>query len=95
MNYIREQVGGKKNRYKEEGYNLDLTYITPRMIAMAFPGSGFEKIYRNSVDDVQNFFLKHHGAKYMVVNLSGRDVDESKLTNVFSIDWEDHQAPTL
>ena len=31
----------------------------------------------------------------MVVNLSGRDVDESKLTNVVGIDWEDHQAPTL
>lgn len=40
MNYIREIVGGPKNRYKAEGYNLDLTYISSRIIAMAFPGSG-------------------------------------------------------
>ena len=40
MNFIREVVGGPKNRYKHDGYNLDLTYITKRIIAMAFPGSG-------------------------------------------------------
>jgi hypothetical protein len=37
MNLLREIVGGKKNRLKEGEFNLDLTYITPRMIAMAFP----------------------------------------------------------
>ena len=78
-------MGGHKNRYKEEGYNLDLTYITPRLIAMAFPGSGLEKLYRNSVDDVQEFLTKHHHHKYMIVNLSGREVDEKKLLNVLNI----------
>ena len=29
----------------------------------------------------------------MIMNLSGREVDESKLTNVHTYDWEDHQAP--
>jgi phosphatidylinositol-3,4,5-trisphosphate 3-phosphatase/dual-specificity protein phosphatase PTEN len=41
MNLLREYVGGPKNRYKDEKFNLDLTYITPRLIAMAFPASGF------------------------------------------------------
>lgn len=56
MDLLRELVGGPKNRYKEFGYNLDLTYITARVIAMAFPASGIEKLYRNSVDSIREFF---------------------------------------
>jgi hypothetical protein len=52
MDFLREIVGGPKNRYKRHGYNLDLTYITPRIIAMAFPASGIEKLYRNSIDTI-------------------------------------------
>lgn len=52
MDFLREIVGGPKNRYKEHGYNLDLTYITNRIIAMAFPASGFEKLYRNNIDTI-------------------------------------------
>ena len=40
MDFLRELVAGPKNRFKEFGYNLDLSYITPRVIAMAFPASG-------------------------------------------------------
>ena len=52
MNFIREIVGGPKNRLKHDGFNLDLTYITSRIIAMAFPASGIEKIFRNSIETV-------------------------------------------
>ena len=55
MDFLRELVSGPKNRYKSFGYNLDLTYITERVIAMAFPASGIEKLYRNSVDSIQEF----------------------------------------
>lgn len=37
MDFLREIVSGPKNRFRHDGYNLDLTYITPRMIAMAYP----------------------------------------------------------
>ena len=40
MDFLREIVSGPKNRFKKNGYNLDLTYVTDRVIAMAFPASG-------------------------------------------------------
>ena len=52
MNYIRELVSGKKQRLKESKYNLDLTYICPRIIAMSYPGSGLEITFRNNINDV-------------------------------------------
>jgi phosphatidylinositol-3,4,5-trisphosphate 3-phosphatase/dual-specificity protein phosphatase PTEN len=40
MNYIRTLASGRKQRLKESYYNLDLTYICPRILAMSYPGSG-------------------------------------------------------
>jgi phosphatidylinositol-3,4,5-trisphosphate 3-phosphatase/dual-specificity protein phosphatase PTEN len=50
MNFIREIISGKKNRLKEDSYNLDLTYITPRIIAMSYPASGIESVFRNPMN---------------------------------------------
>ena len=84
MNYIRTLVSGKKLRFKDRRYNLDLSYITPRIIAMAFPGAGLEKIIRNSIDDVSLFLNERHerhGSNYLVINLSGKKYDKSKFKN--------------
>lgn len=55
MDWIRTKVSGKRNRTKEEGYNLDLTYITENIIAMSFPASGMESMYRNKIKNVASF----------------------------------------
>ena len=65
-------MSGPKNRYKEDGYNLDLSYITPRIIAMAYPAEGFEKLYRNSIEAVAKLLNKKHGKNYQIINVSGR-----------------------
>ena len=52
MNWLRQIVSGKRNRFQEGEYNLDITYITPRILAMSFPAQGFESLYRNNIDNV-------------------------------------------
>ena len=38
---LRKIVAGPKIRTVENGYDLDLSYVTNRVIAMAFPAEGF------------------------------------------------------
>jgi phosphatidylinositol-3,4,5-trisphosphate 3-phosphatase/dual-specificity protein phosphatase PTEN len=39
MNIVRSLVSGNKMRIKDGEFDLDLTYITKRIIAMSFPAS--------------------------------------------------------
>ena len=55
MDFLRTLVSGKKKRYIDRKYNLDLTYITPRIIAMAYPASGLETVFRNIILSVFYF----------------------------------------
>ena len=52
MDCLREIVSKRKRRLKDEEYNLDLTYITPRIIAMAKPSTWIESCYRNCLSTV-------------------------------------------
>ena len=50
---IRKLVSGNRRRFIDDDFSLDLTYIIPgRIIAMSYPSHGFEKFYRNPIDDV-------------------------------------------
>jgi len=55
FNFIRKIVSGKRKRYTEDGFDLDLTYITKRIIASSYPASGFESTYRNKIGDVFHY----------------------------------------
>ena len=77
FDFLRELVSKKKNRYVDKDFNLDLTYITRRIIAMAYPAEGFESIYRNKMIDVKIFFRQKHPDNYLIVNCSNRKYDYS------------------
>lgn len=96
MDFLREIVSGKKKRFKDEEFNLDLTYITRRIIAMSFPACGFESAYRNNIIDVSKFLREKHASNYLIFNLSGRNYDTSKFGNlVENHPWEDHHSPPI
>ncbi|CAD8182631.1 unnamed protein product [Paramecium octaurelia] len=97
MNFFRELVSGQKVRFINGQYNLDLTYITNRVIAMSFPASGFESTFRNNIDDVVKFLQEHHGDKYMLYNLSNRKYNYEKFgeNRILEFAWEDHHSPPI
>ena len=96
MDLLRTIVSGKKKRLRERGYDLDLSYITPRLIAMSFPAQGFEKLYRNSGDTVAKFLNETHPNDYRIFNLSGMKFDYTKFgDNVAEYPWLDHHSPPI
>jgi len=96
MDFLRELVSGKKNRFKNNTYNLDLTYVTTRLIAMSFPASGTEKLYRNNIDDVAKFLRFRHENNFYVYNLSNRSYNYEKFDKrVNCYKWEDHHSPPI
>lgn len=73
-------MSGKRYRYKKDGFNLDLTYITPRVVGMSFPAHSIkEKVYRNDIDVVVKFFQQKHNNNYKVYNMSNKEVRRDKF----------------
>lgn len=93
---IRKIVAGPKKRTITQNFDLDFTYITDTVVAMAFPASGLQKTYRNSIDDVAKFLEMKHLSNYLIINVSNRKYDYKVFKDqVKDYLWEDHQAPTL
>lgn len=66
---LKGLVSKEKKRFQIDGFNQDLAYITDRIIAMGFPATGtLEKLYRNDVADIKNFFTKRHSEHHKVYN---------------------------
>jgi hypothetical protein len=152
---VRSKVSGDRARHEEEGFNLDLTYVVPRIIgefyvcsvrsihvpkqrsqqkkkkknfdancffclvvvpvgacslsltmrlffyfecvvAMSFPGSGLQAIYRNSLAEVCRFLTMKHGKSYMIWNLSEHTYDYKSFDNrIMDCPFPDHHAPPM
>ena len=93
----RQVISQNKRRYQKDGFDLDLCYITERVIAMSFPSKGMMAMYRNPVQEVARFFNTKHRGHYRIYNLcSERDYDETLFfNNVERVFIDDHNVPKL
>ena len=67
-NILKRLVSKKKRRLQTEFYDLDMAYITERVIGMGFPATGCETLYRNSLVDLKSYLDRFHG-EYKIYNL--------------------------
>ncbi|XP_060642691.2 phosphatidylinositol 3,4,5-trisphosphate 3-phosphatase TPTE2-like isoform X2 [Anolis sagrei] len=93
----RRMVSENKRRYTKDGFDLDLTYVTARIIAMSFPSSGQQAFYRNPIKEVAKFLDTKHEGHYKVYNLCSEQGYDPKYFHyrVERMFIDDHNVPTL
>ncbi|RXN06841.1 phosphatidylinositol 3,4,5-trisphosphate 3-phosphatase TPTE2-like protein [Labeo rohita] len=93
----RRMVSENKRRYQKDGFDLDLTYVTERVIAMSFPSSGKQALYRNPIREVTRFLDTKHPDHYKVFNLCSEKGYDPKFFHyrVERVMIDDHNVPSL
>ena len=73
MSCFRHCVSQQRSRYIQDGYDLDMTFITPRLIASGCPSFGAERLYRNPYGEMEDLFNSLFKDNYHVVNLCSEE----------------------
>ncbi|XP_031139766.1 putative tyrosine-protein phosphatase auxilin isoform X8 [Sander lucioperca] len=75
---------------------LDIAYITSRIIVMTYPAESVQIGYQNHIEDIRSFLDSRHADHYTVFNLSQRNYRGAKFSNrVSECNWPSRQAPSL
>ena len=100
MDWVRAIVSTNKKRLKTGNFNLDLTYITNRIIACGYPAEGFEGLYRNKRSDIIDFLEEHHENMVKIYNLCAEQryqysQDSVKRFSISKFPFMDHNVTNL
>ncbi|XP_054556047.1 tensin-1 isoform X2 [Talpa occidentalis] len=80
----------------EDSCELDLVYVTERIIAVSFPSTANEENFRINLREVAQMLKSKHGGNYLLFNLSERRPDITKLhAKVLEFGWPDLHTPAL
>uniref|UniRef100_A0A286XTS9 Tensin 1 n=1 Tax=Cavia porcellus TaxID=10141 RepID=A0A286XTS9_CAVPO len=84
------------SRAMEDSCELDLVYVTERIIAVSFPSTAKEENFRSNLREVAQMLKSKHGGNYLLFNLSERRPDITKLhAKVLEFGWPDLHTPAL
>ncbi|KAI4366700.1 hypothetical protein MLD38_022545 [Melastoma candidum] len=67
--FVRNLVSKSRRRLLAEGYDLDMSYITDRVLAMSFPAERMRAVYRNPLWQVKSVLDMRHPGHYKIYNL--------------------------
>eukprot|EP01026_Neomeris_dumetosa_P033890 TRINITY_DN2717_c0_g1_i1.p2 TRINITY_DN2717_c0_g1~~TRINITY_DN2717_c0_g1_i1.p2 ORF type:complete len:574 (-),score=58.35 TRINITY_DN2717_c0_g1_i1:2068-3684(-) len=97
QNIIRRLVAKGRRRFVQHGFDLDLAYVTKRIISTSFPASGKTALFRNSMKEFCSFLNTFHPNKFRVLNLCSESrYDPGLLDNrVARYPCDDMQPPSL
>ncbi|XP_064370833.1 tensin-1 isoform X3 [Dromaius novaehollandiae] len=80
----------------ESSCELDLVYITERIIAVSYPSAAEEHNLHSNLREVAHMLRSKHGDSYVLFNLSERRHDINKLhPKVLDFGWPDLHTPAL
>ncbi|XP_037553829.1 tensin-3 [Nematolebias whitei] len=80
----------------EEQSQMDLTYITERIISILCPAGCPEDTYLQDLQEIVPMLQSKHGHNYMLINLSQKHPALTQMNHkVLSTGWLEHHAPSL
>eukprot|EP00092_Neocalanus_flemingeri_P006606 GFUD01007125.1.p1 GENE.GFUD01007125.1~~GFUD01007125.1.p1 ORF type:complete len:594 (-),score=150.38 GFUD01007125.1:72-1853(-) len=93
----RQLISQNKRRYQQDGFDLDLTYVTNRVIATSFPSSGMWSLYRNPIEKVAAFLDTKHPDRYKLFNLCSEKTYDTSFFHdrVERVMIDDHNVPSV
>ncbi|KAK6129296.1 hypothetical protein DH2020_037005 [Rehmannia glutinosa] len=79
------------------GYDLDMTYITDRLLAMSFPAESMRAVYRNPMWQVKSVLEMRHRGHYKVYNLCIEESYDASHFNghVERYPFDDNHVPPI
>ncbi|XP_072978217.1 phosphatidylinositol 3,4,5-trisphosphate 3-phosphatase and protein-tyrosine-phosphatase PTEN1 [Typha angustifolia] len=95
--YLRSIVSKRRRRMLVGGYDLDMSYITPHLLAMSYPAEHMRAMYRNPMWQVKDVLDMRHPGRYKVYNLCAEETyDPSNFHGrVDFFPFDDNHVPPL
>ncbi|WZZ04887.1 hypothetical protein YC2023_090808 [Brassica napus] len=95
--YLRNLVSKKRRRLTMGGYDLDMSYISDKLLAMSFPAERMRAVYRNPLWQVKSVLDMRHHNHYKVYNLCIEECydPENFYGRVERFPFDDNHVPTL
>ena len=108
LRLLRGVVSQGHKRYSADGFDLDLTYVLPRVIALGLPAGSpatgtwtglLEPLWRNPLGEVRSLLDQYHSKSYLMINLCNErdyaDADWPGAARVVRFPFDDHHPPAL